>query len=66
MARSWRCELRDGEYFSLCTAAVRWEDRTYDLRKLDSAGFSIIHAELARGGGLAEAINDRLRRAAAR
>jgi L-threonylcarbamoyladenylate synthase len=35
------------------------------LRKLDAAGYRQIHAELAPGGGLAEAINDRLRRAAA-
>jgi len=35
------------------------------LRRIDAAGFRRIHAELARGGGLAEAINDRLRRAAA-
>ncbi|MBX3751253.1 MAG: threonylcarbamoyl-AMP synthase [Opitutaceae bacterium] len=35
------------------------------LRELDHAGFSVIHVELARGTGLAEAINDRLRRAAA-
>jgi L-threonylcarbamoyladenylate synthase len=36
------------------------------LRKIDAAGFERIHAELARGGALAEAINDRLRRAAAK
>ncbi|MBI5382160.1 MAG: threonylcarbamoyl-AMP synthase [Opitutae bacterium] len=36
------------------------------LRELDAAGYRCIHVELARGGGLAEAINDRLRRAAAR
>jgi L-threonylcarbamoyladenylate synthase len=36
------------------------------LRRIDEAGFKKIHAELARGPGLAEAINDRLRRAAAR
>jgi len=36
------------------------------LRKLDAMGFDVIHAELARGSGLADAINDRLRRAAAR
>jgi L-threonylcarbamoyladenylate synthase len=36
------------------------------LRRLDGAGFSTIHVELAPGGGLAHAINDRLRRAAAR
>ena len=35
------------------------------LRKLDAAGYRVIHVELAPGGGLAEAINDRLRRAAA-
>jgi L-threonylcarbamoyladenylate synthase len=34
------------------------------LRHLDEAGFRLINAELARGEGLAEAINDRLRRAA--
>jgi L-threonylcarbamoyladenylate synthase len=36
-----------------------------ELRKLDVAGYHRIHVELAPGGGLAEAINDRLRRAAA-
>ena len=36
------------------------------LRRLDLADFRKIHVELARGPGLAEAINDRLRRAAAR
>ena len=36
------------------------------LRRLDNAGYRRIHAELARGDGLAAAINDRLRRAAAR
>jgi len=36
------------------------------LRQLDRAGFNCIHVELVRGGGLADAINDRLRRAAAR
>lgn len=36
------------------------------LRRIDEAGFRKIHAELARGPGVAEAINDRLRRAAAR
>lgn len=35
------------------------------LRELDHAGFRVIHVERARGTGLAEAINDRLRRAAA-
>ncbi len=35
------------------------------LRELDQKGFRVIHVELARGTGLAEAINDRLRRAAA-
>jgi L-threonylcarbamoyladenylate synthase len=36
------------------------------LRALDARGFRRIHVELAPGPGLAEAINDRLRRAAAR
>ncbi|MEN9662186.1 MAG: hypothetical protein RL324_1135 [Verrucomicrobiota bacterium] len=36
------------------------------LRTLDTAGYRRIHAELAPGTGLADAINDRLRRAAAR
>ena len=36
------------------------------LRTLDEGGFRRIHVELARGTGLAEAINDRLRRAAVR
>jgi L-threonylcarbamoyladenylate synthase len=36
------------------------------LRRLDAAGFAAIHAEIAPGDGLAVAINDRLRRAAAR
>lgn len=36
------------------------------LRLLDGKGFKRIHAELAPGDGLAAAINDRLRRAAAR
>ena len=36
------------------------------LRTLDEAGFRRIHTEYASGEGLAEAINDRLRRAAAR
>jgi L-threonylcarbamoyladenylate synthase len=36
------------------------------LRKLDRMKFVRIHVELAKGSGLAEAINDRLRRAAAR
>jgi L-threonylcarbamoyladenylate synthase len=35
------------------------------LRQLDHAGYQRIHVELMRGTGLAEAINDRLRRAAA-
>jgi L-threonylcarbamoyladenylate synthase len=35
------------------------------LRRLDTAGFSTLHAELAPSDGLGEAINDRLRRAAA-
>jgi L-threonylcarbamoyladenylate synthase len=36
------------------------------LRRIDEAGFRRIHAELSHGPGLAEAIDDRLRRAAAR
>jgi L-threonylcarbamoyladenylate synthase len=36
------------------------------LRQLDDGRFRRIHIELAPGGGLADAINDRLRRAAAR
>lgn len=36
------------------------------LRRIDAGGFKSIHVELARGDGLAEAINDRLRRAAAK
>ena len=36
------------------------------LRQLDDGRFKKIHVELARGDGLADAINDRLRRAAAR
>jgi L-threonylcarbamoyladenylate synthase len=36
------------------------------LRRLDRSGYRRIHVELARGDGLAAAINDRLRRAAAR
>lgn len=36
------------------------------LREVDGAGYRVIHVELAPGAGLAEAINDRLRRAAAR
>ncbi|MBL9211624.1 MAG: threonylcarbamoyl-AMP synthase [Opitutaceae bacterium] len=36
------------------------------LRRLDALGLDCIHVERARGGGLADAINDRLRRAAAR
>jgi L-threonylcarbamoyladenylate synthase len=35
------------------------------LRRLDRADYKRIHVELARGAGLAAAINDRLRRAAA-
>jgi len=35
------------------------------LRRVDAMRFRKIHAELASGGGLADAINDRLRRAAA-
>lgn len=37
-----------------------------ELRRLDEKGFTAIHTELAQGEGLADAINDRLRRAAAR
>ncbi|MSU25214.1 MAG: threonylcarbamoyl-AMP synthase [Opitutus sp.] len=36
------------------------------LRRLDDGRFQKIHVELARGAGLADAINDRLQRAAAR
>jgi L-threonylcarbamoyladenylate synthase len=36
------------------------------LRQLDQAGYSRLHIEMAPGDGLADAINDRLRRAAAR
>lgn len=36
------------------------------LRSLDSAGYRLIHTEYASGEGPVEAINDRLRRAAAR
>jgi len=36
------------------------------LRRLDAAGYRRIHAETASGDGPADAINDRLRRAAAR
>jgi L-threonylcarbamoyladenylate synthase len=36
------------------------------LRRLDDGRFKTIHVALAHGGGLADAINDRLRRAAAR
>jgi L-threonylcarbamoyladenylate synthase len=36
------------------------------LRRLDDGRFKKIHVALSRGGGLADAINDRLRRAAAR
>jgi L-threonylcarbamoyladenylate synthase len=36
------------------------------LRKVDAMQFTRIHVELAPGDGLADAINDRLRRAAAR
>lgn len=42
-------------------------NRLFDqLRQLDAAGIRTIHIELAAGGGLAEAINDRLNRAAAK
>jgi L-threonylcarbamoyladenylate synthase len=41
--------------------------RLFDvLRKVDAGGFKRIHLERATGGGLADAINDRLERAAAR
>jgi L-threonylcarbamoyladenylate synthase len=41
--------------------------RLFDvLRNVDAAGFDHIHLERATGGGLADAINDRLERAAAR
>jgi L-threonylcarbamoyladenylate synthase len=36
------------------------------LRRADDGGFQRIHAELAPAGGIGDAINDRLRRAAAR
>ena len=36
------------------------------LRRVDALGFSRIHVELASGDGMADAINDRLRRASAR
>jgi L-threonylcarbamoyladenylate synthase len=36
------------------------------LRQVDAAGFKLIHLERAPGGGLADAINDRLERAAGR
>lgn len=36
------------------------------LREIDQAGYDCLHVELARGDALAEAINDRLRRAAAK
>jgi L-threonylcarbamoyladenylate synthase len=36
------------------------------LRKVDADGFDLIHLERATGGGLADAINDRLERAASR
>jgi L-threonylcarbamoyladenylate synthase len=56
---------------------IFWLDRRGDLRgagrrlfsvlrEIDGAGFRKIHASLVPAGGLAEAINDRLRRAAAR
>lgn len=35
------------------------------LRKVDAGGFRRIHVELAPGGGIGDAINDRLRRASA-
>jgi hypothetical protein len=36
------------------------------LRRLDAGGFAAIHVELPSGPGLAEALADRLRRAASR
>lgn len=36
------------------------------LRRLDRAGFARLHVEMAPGTGLADAVNDRLRRAAAK
>jgi L-threonylcarbamoyladenylate synthase len=36
------------------------------LREIDQGGFAKLHLERARGGGLADAINDRLQRAAGR
>jgi hypothetical protein len=56
---------------------IFWLDRTGDsrrvarrlfslLQRLDEGTWRVIHAELARDGALAEAINDRLRRAASR
>jgi L-threonylcarbamoyladenylate synthase len=56
---------------------IFWFDRRGDLagvarrlfatlRRLDAMNFKTIHVELAPGAGLADAINDRLRRAAAR
>jgi L-threonylcarbamoyladenylate synthase len=61
----------------LTGANVRWLDARGNLagagrqlfatlRALDAGGFRKIHVELAPGTGLADAINDRLRRAAAR
>jgi L-threonylcarbamoyladenylate synthase len=58
-------------------ANVHWLDSRGDLhgaahqlfgklRALDAGGWKKIHVELAPGSGLADAINDRLRRAAAR
>lgn len=56
---------------------IFWFDETGDvagaarhlfstLRRLDRAGFARLHVELAPGKGLADAVNDRLRRAAAK
>ncbi|MDR2863152.1 MAG: threonylcarbamoyl-AMP synthase [Puniceicoccales bacterium] len=58
-------------------AAVFWLSESADLaeaghnvfallRRLDAAGFSAIHLELTDGSGIGAAINDRLRRAAAK
>ena len=48
----------------LLWAAIAMPDRV--PMKLDAAGYRRVHVELAHGGGLADAINDRLRRAAAK
>jgi L-threonylcarbamoyladenylate synthase len=61
--------LQDGNIFWLdARGNLRGAARSLfgKLRSLDARGFRRIHVELAPGPGLAEAINDRLRRAAAR